>query len=55
MFVNRGGGSFLGGDLQHMLLLQFTEFFGSMCGIPHMGDKDFSPIPKQTKLQKARM
>ena len=45
-------GFVMGGVLQRLLLLQVVELFGCTCGLPHMGDKRFSPIPKQTKLQK---
>ena len=44
-----------GGVLQHLLLLQAAELFSCTCGLPHMRDKCFSPIPKQTKLSKNKM
>ena len=46
------GGVSWGGVLQHLLLLQVAELFSCTCGLPHMRDKCFSPIPKQIKLPK---
>ena len=46
------GESLEGVVFQHSLLLQVSELFCCTCGLPHMHDKCFSPIPKQTKLLK---
>ena len=43
------------GVLQHLVLLQVAKLFCCTRGLPHMGDKRFSPIPKQTKLEKNRI
>ena len=42
----------MGDVLQHLLLLQVAELFCHMRGLPHMGDKRFRSIPKQTKSEK---
>ena len=51
-FMVCDGGCSPRGVLQHLLLLQIAELFCCMRGLTHMGDRRFSPIPEQTKLEK---